>query len=65
MENGLYVVFALNLLAGLEILGKRLSTLFQLWSFHFLAVALLFALIARAAFRESRGVTFPSSGALC
>ena len=65
MENGLYVVFVLNLLAGLEILGKRLSTLFQLWSFHFLAVALLFALISRAAFRESRGATFPSSGALC
>jgi alpha-1,2-mannosyltransferase len=65
MENGLYVAFALNLLAGLEILGKRLSTLFQLCSFHFLAVALLFALIARVAFRESRAATFPSSGALC
>jgi alpha-1,2-mannosyltransferase len=50
---GLGIVFALNLLAGLELLGKRLSTTFQLWSFHFLAVVVLFVLLARAAFRET------------
>jgi alpha-1,2-mannosyltransferase len=48
---GLSVVFLLNLLAGLEILGDFASTLFQFWSFHFLAVAVLFALLLPAAFR--------------
>jgi alpha-1,2-mannosyltransferase len=51
-EAGLAVVFALNLLAGLELLGKRLSTTFQLWSFHFLGACVLFALLADAAFRD-------------
>jgi alpha-1,2-mannosyltransferase len=61
------VVFALNLLAGLELLGKRLSTTFQLWSFHFLAVVVLFALLARAAFRETsrEDPGFTNSDALC
>jgi alpha-1,2-mannosyltransferase len=51
-EAGLAVVFALNLLAGLELLGKRLSTTFQLWSFHFLGACVLFSLLADAAFRS-------------
>jgi alpha-1,2-mannosyltransferase len=46
-EIGLWAVFLLNLLAGLELLGRRLSTLFQFWSFHFLAATVLFMLIAR------------------
>ena len=46
-EIGLWVVFLLNLLAGLELLGKPLSTLFQFWSFHFLAATVLFVLLAR------------------
>jgi len=46
-EIGLWAVFLLNLLAGLELLGRRLSTLFQFWSFHFLAATVLFVLIAR------------------
>jgi len=50
-EIGLGVVFLLNLLAGLELLGKRWAMTFQLWSFHFLAVCVLFALLARAAFQ--------------
>jgi hypothetical protein len=50
-EAGLAVVFALNLLAGLDLLGKRWSTTFQLWSFHFLGVCVLFALLAQAASR--------------
>lgn len=49
--TGLGIVFLLNLLAGLELLGRRLSTAFQLWSFHFLAVVVLFALLAREAAR--------------
>ncbi len=48
-ETGLAIVFLLNLLAGLELLGKSLSTTFQLWSFHFLSAVVLFALLARAA----------------
>jgi hypothetical protein len=48
---GLSVVFLLNLLAGLEILGDFASTLFQFWSFHFLAVAVLFAQLLPAALR--------------
>jgi hypothetical protein len=43
----LWAVFLLNLLAGLELLGRRLSTLFQLWSFHFLAASVLFVMLAR------------------
>jgi alpha-1,2-mannosyltransferase len=64
---GLGVVFALNLLAGLELLGKRLSTTFQLWSFHFLAVVVLFVLLARAAFRDTsrKDSSFTSSQSLC
>ena len=64
---GLAIVFALNLLAGLELLGKRLSTTFQLWSFHFLAVVVLFVLLARAAFRGTsrEDSSFTSSGTLC
>ena len=46
-EIGLWVVFLLNLLAGLEVLGRRVSTLFQFWSFHFLAATVLFVLLAR------------------
>jgi alpha-1,2-mannosyltransferase len=46
-EIGLWAVFLLNLLAGLELLGKPLSTLFQFWSFHFLAATVLFVLLAR------------------
>jgi hypothetical protein len=46
-EVALWAVFLLNLLAGLELLGKRLSTLFQLWSFHFLAASVLFVMLAR------------------
>jgi hypothetical protein len=46
-EIGLWAVFLLNLLAGLELLGRRLSTLFKFWSFHFLAATVLFVLIAR------------------
>jgi len=49
-EWGLGIVFVLNLLAGLELLGKKASTLFQLWSFHFLAVVVLFVLLLRAAY---------------
>ena len=65
--SALGVVFALNLLAGLELLGKRLSTTFQLWSFHFLSVVVLFALLARAAFRETprEDPGFTSSDTLC
>ena len=59
VERPLYVVFLLNLVAGLEILGKRLSTLFQLWSFHFLAAALLFVAIARIEFGRSANRRFP------
>ena len=58
-EIGLAIAFTLNLLAGLELLGKSLSTTFQLWSFHFLAVVVLFALLSRAArtsFTNSSGV---------
>jgi len=62
---GLVAVFLLNLLAGLELLGKRLSTTFQLWSFHFLAVAILFAVIARYALREGRNQTLPTSKTVC
>jgi len=64
---GLWVVFGLNLLAGLELLGKRLSTTFQLSSFHFLAVVVLFVLLARAAFRGTsrEKFGFTSSGTLC
>ncbi len=46
-EIGLWAVFLLNLLAGLELLGKGLSTLFQFWSFHFLAATVLFVLMTR------------------
>jgi alpha-1,2-mannosyltransferase len=46
-EIALWAVFLLNLLAGLELLGRRLSTLFQLWSFHFLAASVLFVMLAR------------------
>jgi len=61
------IVFALNLLAGLELLGKRMSTTFQLWSFHFLAVVVLFVLLGRAAFRDAsrEDSSFTSSRALC
>jgi hypothetical protein len=64
---GLGLVFALNLLAGLELLGKRLSTTFQLWSFHFLAVVVLFALLSRVAFRETsaKDRSFTSSRSVC
>jgi hypothetical protein len=44
-------VFLLNLLPGFELLPKRLATLFQLWSFHFLAATLLFAMLARERLR--------------
>jgi hypothetical protein len=64
-SRGLIAVFVLNLLPGLELLGKRLATLFQLWSFHFLAVVVLFALLFRVAFRSARAPTFPSSRAVC
>jgi hypothetical protein len=50
---GLSLVFVLNLLAGLEILGDFASTLFQFWSFHFLAVVVLFVLLLPAAFRAA------------
>ena len=46
---GLGVVFVLNLVAGLRLLGKPVALLFQLWSFHFLAVAVLLWLTLRAA----------------
>ena len=64
---GVGIIFALNLLAGLELLGKRLSTTFQLWSFHFLAVVVLFVLLACVAFRDTSGedTGFTSSGTLC
>src|SRR5262249_28191813 len=64
---GLGIVFALNLLAGLELLGKRLSTTFQLSSFHFLAVVVLFVLLARAAFRDTsrQDSSFTSSRTVC
>jgi alpha-1,2-mannosyltransferase len=64
---GLGIVFALNLLAGLELLGKPLSTTFQLWSFHFLAVVVLFVLLSRAAFRETSAEdgSFTSSRTVC
>ena len=52
---GLSLVFVLNLLAGLEILGDFASTLFQFWSFHFLAVVVLFVLLLPAAFRAADG----------
>jgi alpha-1,2-mannosyltransferase len=52
-EVALWAVFLLNLLAGLELLGKRLSTLFQLWSFHFLAASVLFVMLARERSRPS------------
>jgi hypothetical protein len=48
---GLGIVFVLNLLAGLELLGDSASMLFQLWSFHFLAVVVLFVLLLPAALR--------------
>lgn len=60
-EIGLAIVFVLNLLAGLELLGKRLSTAFQLGSFHFLAVVVLFALLAREGERESTIHTAPAA----
>jgi len=63
--GALLAVFVLNLLAGLELLGKRLATLFQLWSFHFLAVVVLFALLWRSAFRRAGAPTFPSSRRVC
>jgi alpha-1,2-mannosyltransferase len=63
--RGLVAVFLLNLLPGLELLGKRLATLFQLWSFHFVAVAILFALLCRSAFRNARAPSFPSSRTVC
>ncbi|MET0151426.1 MAG: glycosyltransferase family 87 protein [Candidatus Binatia bacterium] len=53
-EIALWVVFLLNLLAGLELLGKPLATLFQLWSFHFLAAALLFVMLARERWRPAQ-----------
>jgi hypothetical protein len=63
--KGLVAVFLLNLLPGLELLGKRLATLFQLWSFHFVAVAILFAVLWRSAFRSVRAPSFPSSRTVC
>jgi hypothetical protein len=47
-------VFLLNLLPGFELLPKRLATLFQLWSFHFLAAAVLFVVLARERLRPAR-----------
>ena len=38
----LAAAFVLNLLPGLRLFGKDLATLFQLWSFHFLSVVVLF-----------------------
>ncbi len=38
----LAAAFLLNLLPGLRLFGKDLATLFQLWSFHFLSVVVLF-----------------------
>ncbi len=64
-EVALWGVFLLNLLAGLELLGRRLSTLFQLWSFHFLAAALLFAMLARERLGRSREAAFTNSRSLC
>ncbi|HUE38961.1 MAG TPA: glycosyltransferase family 87 protein [Candidatus Binatia bacterium] len=63
--GALLAVFVLDLLPGLELLGKRLATLFQLWSFHFLAVVVLFALLWRSAFRRAHAPTFPSSRRVC
>jgi len=63
--RGLVAVFLRNLLPGLELLGKRLATLFQLWSCHFVAVAVLFALLWRSAFRIARAPSFPSSRTVC
>ena len=71
-EMGLWAVFFLNLLPGLELVGKRLATVLQFGSFHFLAVVVLFALLAREAFRNLRRGTvtrgrpaFTDSGAVC
>lgn len=47
LAGGLAAVFALNLLPGSAALGKRAALQFQLWSFHFLALALLFVLLVR------------------
>jgi hypothetical protein len=41
----LAAAFLLNLLPGLRLFGKDLATLFQLWSFHFLSVVVLFIAI--------------------
>ena len=41
----LAAAFLLNLLPGLRLFGKDLATLFQLWSFHFLSVVVLFVAI--------------------
>jgi alpha-1,2-mannosyltransferase len=57
LVTGLWVVFFLNFLPARDLVGRRLATLFQLGSFHFLAAALLFALLAREAFRASRADT--------
>jgi hypothetical protein len=46
-------VFLLNLLPGFELLPKRLATLFQLWSFHFLAATVLFVMLARERLRPA------------
>jgi alpha-1,2-mannosyltransferase len=40
------LAFVANLLPGLRLFGKAASIQFQLWSFHFLSVVLLFAAIA-------------------
>jgi hypothetical protein len=61
-RTGLVVVFILNLLPGFELIGKRASTAFQLGSLHFLAVVVLFVLLARPALR---GRSFPSSDTVC
>lgn len=63
VEAGLWVVFLLNLLAGLRLFGKKAGLLFQLYSFHFLAAAVLFLLILRAQGREK--ASFTSSRGVC
>jgi hypothetical protein len=57
----LAAAFLLNLLPGLRLFGRELATLFQLWSFHFLSVVVLFVAIFAARRRTAVVQTAPFS----
>ncbi|MGH7899402.1 MAG: hypothetical protein ACREQQ_15715, partial [Candidatus Binatia bacterium] len=53
LEAGLWTVFLLNQLPARDLVGRKLATALQLGSFHFVAAALLFVVLAREAFRSA------------